>query len=335
MGNSGLQFFQAIRGLHKPRDMVHDSPQWGGTGGFGMTEAESESLQLDSFKLEVGDINTVELDRLHALSISVSWPHRAEDWQFLRDFGKGIVALDEIGRILGSAMWFPYGPDFATVGMVITSPRLQANGTGKWLMSRVLDQMKGRNLGLSATRAARRLYQSLNFQKEATVYQCNGEAVYPPEVALPPDITLRSIEPADFDQIAALDAAAFGADRTALLAKLMTVSKGVALIRDGAIEAFALCRAFGRGHVVGPVVARSQADAIAVVRPHAAEHAGRFLRLDTREKDGVFPEFLSRCGLPVFDTVTTMSLGRPWPVSPDNAPAHMPRTYGLVSQALG
>jgi hypothetical protein len=62
---------------------------------------------------------------------------------------------------------------------------------------------------------------------------------------------------------------------------------------------------FGRGHVIGPVVANNQADGVAVIRPHVIDHAGRFLRLDTREKDSALPEFLARSGLPVYDTVTT------------------------------
>ncbi|MGO7374169.1 GNAT family N-acetyltransferase, partial [Rhizobium ruizarguesonis] len=46
-------------------------------------------------------------------------------------------------------------------------------------------------------------------------------------------------------------------------------------------------------------------------------------------------DFLSHCGLPVYDSVTTMSLGGPWlPVSGHQS-AHEPRTYALVSQALG
>jgi hypothetical protein len=82
-------------------------------------------------------------------------------------------------------------------------------------------------------------------------------------------------------------------------------------------------------------VARSDADAIAVVRPHAAEHAGAFLRLDTREQGGAFSDFLSRCGLPVYDIVTTMSFGGPWLPVAGRAVAPEPKTYALVSQALG
>ena len=69
----------------------------------------SGSLKIDTFSMRIGDIEGVELDRLHAHSLAVGWPHRAEDWQFLRESGEGVVALDEIGRVLGSAMWFAHG----------------------------------------------------------------------------------------------------------------------------------------------------------------------------------------------------------------------------------
>ncbi|MFE1597356.1 tryptophan-rich sensory protein [Methylobacterium sp. ID0610] len=72
-------------------------------------------------------------------------------------------------------------------------------------------------------------------------------------------------------------------------------SEGV-LLRDGRIAAFALCRPFGRGRVIGPLVAASDADAIAVARPHVAARAGRFLRLDTRRKSGPFADVLMRSG---------------------------------------
>ncbi|SCB61968.1 Acetyltransferase (GNAT) domain-containing protein [Rhizobium aethiopicum] len=300
-----------------------------------MSALTSESRLVDSFETRIVEIDSIDLDKLHALSMSVAWPHRREDWQFLREFGQGIAAIDEIGRILGSAMWFPYDRRFATIGMVITSPRLQANGAGQWLMGHALNQVAGRNLGLNATRAARRLYLSLDFVREAPVFQCQGEAISPPDVELPAGAMVRPVEAGDLQAIAELDSLAFGTDRTPLLARLMPHSKGVVLVRAGRIEAFSLCRRFGRGHVVGPVVARSEADAIAVVHPHVLEHAGSFLRLDTREKAGMFADFLSRCGLAIYDFVTTMSLGDPWlPVLGRDA-GHQPKTYALVSQALG
>ncbi|WP_149804334.1 GNAT family N-acetyltransferase [Mesorhizobium sp. NFR06] len=285
--------------------------------------------------MQIADVQNVDLDRLHALSLSVGWPHRAEDWQFLRESGQGFVALDEIGRVLGSAMWFPHGADFATVGMVITSPRLQTLGTGQWLMKRIFDRIPGRDLRLNATRAARRLYLSLDFQPEKTVYQCQGVARVPTrDVPAGSRGDIRTLETGDVAAVIALDAAGFGVRRTALIEKLFAHSAGYGLFDGKKLTAFALCRPFGRGHVVGPVVAHGDTDAVAIVRPHIANHSGSFLRVDTHIENGEFAAFLSHAGMPVFDTVLTMSLGKRLADFSDDRSAR-PKTFALASQTLG
>ncbi|RVC46235.1 N-acetyltransferase [Mesorhizobium sp. M4A.F.Ca.ET.090.04.2.1] len=295
----------------------------------------SGSLKIDTFSMRIGDIEGIDLDRLHGHSLSVGWPHRAEDWQFLRESGRGFVALDEIGRVLGSAMWFAHGTDFATVGMVITSPRLQTLGAGQWLMKRVFEKVAGRDLRLNATRAARRLYLSLDFQPEKTVDQCQGIARAETMGRLAETRgDIRTLGDGDIAAAITLDAAGFGVRRAALIAKLFAHSAGYGLFKGGRLKAFALCRPFGRGHVVGPVVAESDVDAVAVVRPHVVDHSGSFLRIDTHMDNGDFAAFLSHSGMPVFDTVLTMSLGKRL-ADFAVAGAAMPKTYALASQTLG
>ena len=295
----------------------------------------SARLKIDAFSMRVGDIEGVELNRLHALSLSVGWPHRAEDWQFLRESGHGLVALDEIGRVFGSAMWFAHGVDFATVGMVITSPRLQTLGAAQWLMKRVFDEIGERDLRLNATRAARRLYLTLGFQPERTVYQCQGVArVRTTRVPAKAEGEVRALDARDIPAVIDLDAAGFGAQREELIRRLFAHSAGYGLFRDAALKAFALCRPFGRGHVVGPVVAGTDSDALAIARPHVAEHSGTFLRVDTPMEHGEFAAFLSHSGLPVFDTVLTMSMGKRLSDFTIDGAA-VPKTYALASHTLG
>lgn len=290
------------------------------------------SLTVDAFDLRMADVADIDLERLQALSISVGWPHRAEDWQFAREVGHGFVALDEIDRVLASAMWFPHGDDFATIGMVMTSPRLQSLGVGEWLMKRVLSASAGRTYRLSATRAALALYRSLGFIGHRTVFQCQGEARRGDQTAS--DQPVRRLEAADLEAVTALDERAFGTSRAGLIARLFEQSVGYGLERDGELAAFALCRPFGRGHVVGPVVAGLDEDAVAVVQPHVDEHDGRFLRLDTHLDEGIFPLFVARSGLKIHDTVLTMSLGAPL-TDPSTRAPDRPVTYALATQALG
>ena len=293
----------------------------------------SESFQIDAFAMAISDVQTADVEQLHALSISVGWPHRAEDWQFLRGVGKGVVATDEIGRIMSSAMWFRQAPELATIGMVITSPRLQTQGAGLWLMEYALQDLHGVNLRLNATRAAQRLYHSLGFRPEKTVYQCQGLVA---SASADDDRSpgLCVLTPDDLSAAVELDTAAFGAERAGLLDKLFQCSRGYGVVRDGVLQAFALCRRFGRGYVVGPVVASNDQDAIAVVTPHIRDHAGRFLRIDTHFETGDFAQLLVGSGLRVFDTVLTMSLGKSmadFRLDGDRGPC----TYGLISQTLG
>nr|WP_210301521.1 GNAT family N-acetyltransferase [Rhizobium sp. BK538] len=282
--------------------------------------------------MRIAGIESADLEQLHALSVSVGWPLRAEDLQLLREVGRGYVALDEIGRLTGSAMWFPQGDDFATIGMVITSPRLQTNGTARWLMEHVLSDCRGRNLRLNATRAAHRLYHSLGFQPVLTIYQCQGIVRRPIDSTTQTEQPeVRRLEGENLAAVVELDAGAFGVSRAALIGKLFAQSIGYGLVRDGRLCAFALCRPFGRGHVIGPVVAETDADAIAVVRPHVAAHENQFLRLDTPVESGTFATFLSQSGLTVFDTVLAMSRRG----KGDAAVVPGPNLYGLASHALG
>lgn len=293
-----------------------------------------ETFHVDAFQMRFADVTDVDLEQLHALSIAVGWPHRAEDWQYLRELGHGFVALDEIGRVMGSTMWFPHGEHFATLGMLITSPRLQTNGTAKWLMQRVLAECPGMSFRLNATRAARRLYRSLDFVAQQTVFQCQGEARKPAGADEPPaGYEIRQLRASHLDAVIAFDAPGFAVPRPVHLARLFESSLCYGLFRGEELRAYSMSRAFGRGHVVGPIVAFSGEDAIAVARPHAAAHAGSFLRVDTHFETGAFASFIQQCGLPIYDTVTTMTLGE----GVDYGTCGNDRTvaFALASQSLG
>jgi GNAT superfamily N-acetyltransferase len=290
----------------------------------------NKSVRLKSFELFAHDIDSVDVNLLHALSISVGWPHRPKDWDFLRRAGKGIVAVDGIGRVFGSAMWFPHGDDFATIGLVITSPRTQAQGNGRWLMDQVFAQCGNRNLSLNATRAAYGLYHSLGFIKEGVVHLYQGE-VSPTLPALPPLVgRIDELAPDAVEDIVPLDTSAFGVNRERLLAILAEAASIRILRRDQTVVGYSMCREFGRGHVVGPIVACTEEDAINLAAVHIEPRRGCFVRVDTRS-EGPFADFLRRSGLSVHEDVTTMSKGRRFL----NAKAGEPTVFGLAGHAVG
>ena len=95
-------------------------------------------------------------------------------------------------------------------------------------------------------------------------------------------------------------------------------------------RAIAVTPEFGRGFVIGPIVARNDQDAVHLTAVHLKKLQGRFVRVDTRERDGVVAEFLQQSGLGVAETVTTMSKGRRFLNREDNGPW----VYGLAGHVL-
>lgn len=289
--------------------------------------------RLDPYELRAVPMTGADVPHLHELSVSVVWPHRPEDWELAIRHGHGLVARDEIERLVGSTMWFPLGETHAAVGMVITSPRLQVHGTGRWLMGLVMDQIGERGMVLNATRPAYRLYISLGFMPLAPVFQHNGEVTTLPDNGQLPPLPGGAIRPITVDDAAALralDHQAFALDRDSVMTEVISLSHGTVLERGGEIRGFALCRKFGRGHVIGPVVAETEADVLHLIAPIIAGHHGQFLRMDTRAPDGPLRRFLVAHGLVHHDTVTRMALGRPLP-----APQGAARSFGLLNQAFG
>ena len=123
--------------------------------------------------------------------------------------------------------------------------------------------------------------------------------------------------------IAAMDREASGMERGALLARIAGDGK---VLRTGG--GFALLRRFGRGQVVGPVVASGEEPAQMLIAAAASRCHGSFLRIDLPESAGLcgFVEGLglqrTGGGVAMIRNGRARALGRM-------------RTFALVSQALG
>ena len=117
--------------------------------------------------------------------------------------------------------------------------------------------------------------------------------------------SVRPLAASDHESLLRLDLTATGHDRSIAYQALLPVSRGQVLVRNDEIVAFSLCRPFGRGHVIDPIVAASEDDAIAVSRAHVEAHAGSFLRADTPASNTVFTNFLVGCGMQIHDSATS------------------------------
>ena len=277
--------------------------------------------------LDYRTMSAQDMPSAYALTQVLKWPHRLEDWESMQRIGQGVVAA-EGQALLGTAMYWNYGDDYASIGLVIVSPERQGAGIGRELMTRVLDAVKGRNVMLNATVAGRPLYEKLGFVVCGKIFQHQGTAAFqPPLVTLPAGERLRPVVASDGPRIAELASRASGVKRDAVVAEVLEQGSGIAIEREGELIGFALIRRFGRGYTIGPVVASDTERAKALISHWVASHSGMFLRVDIPDGTGLGP-WLTELGLVQVDTGVTMVKGTPPKEDPQA------RLLSLVSQAL-
>ncbi|WP_085027259.1 GNAT family N-acetyltransferase [Ensifer aridi] len=236
---------------------------------------------MQTNQIDVTAFGPEHLEAAVRLSRQAGWPHRLEDWQMALTLSEGVVAIED-ARVVGTVLVTPYKADCATINMVIVDEAMRGRGLGRTLMDAALRIAGDRPLRLVATAEGLPLYEKLGFRETGRVLQHQGVVG---EVAAPPGIEAATA--ADIDAIAALDRRAFGADREGLVAYLAKAGKFAVLRRDGRVSGFAALRVFGRGEVIGPVVAAGLDDAKALVAHFIAMRPGRFLRVDTTGHAGL------------------------------------------------
>ncbi|MEH3035735.1 MAG: GNAT family N-acetyltransferase [Sphingomonas adhaesiva] len=261
-----------------------------------------------------------------ALTRALRWPYRLEDWAFAHRLGRGYaVELDDC--LAGTAFWWPYGEDYASLGMIVVAQEAQRRGIGAAMMDAMLADTGTRSLFLASTVAGRALYERLGFVEVDTIHQHQAVlTAAPAPVAV--DATVRAATADDLSAIHALDRDAAGMERGALLGALLPTADVVVAERGGRVIGYGAVRTWGRGVVVGPVAASDADVARALIAALARAHIGIFVRIDTAVSTGLSP-WLESLGLPHVDDAVAMVRGTPPP------PGRDARLYALSNQSLG
>jgi len=281
-----------------------------------------------------------------SLSAALGWPYREEDWRFAFELGHGVV-VETDGGLAATALWWPYGETFASFGMIIVAPALQGRGIGRLLMDELLRQAEGRAIVLNSTREGYRLYERLGFvpcgqvnQHQAVLAAASLESPAGATERLATterlgrespagtNRAIRPLRPEDIGAIRDLDCRASGMQRTRLLDALFAVGKVAVMAREGRVQGYACVRRWGRGVVVGPVIAHDAADAKVLVAALATEHRGDFVRIDVPATSGL-SSWLEAIGLPQVDQVVSMVRGKPPMCAADAT------LFALSNQSLG
>lgn len=268
-----------------------------------------------------------DLPAAHQLSQAVRWPHRLEDWQLVHHLGSGFVA-ERDDTVIGTALCWSHGNHFASLGMIIVSPKAQGKGIGRELMERILDEIGERNTLLFATPAGQPLYERLGFKAIGKVHQHQG-TVTQPEVAAPPaGERIRPLGMNDHARLVELATGGAGVPRATVLNELLQVAEGVVIDSYGELTGFALMRRFGHGYAIGPVVAPDPERAKAMISYWVGARVDSFVRIDVTDSSELSP-WLNKIGLVEVDTVVAMVKGEP------PHPASGVQQFAIINQALG
>jgi GNAT superfamily N-acetyltransferase len=279
-----------------------------------MSSKGSPAWRVRTF--EAADIATAQ-----RLSAAVGWPHRIEDWRFMHALGRGFAACGEDGTIQGTAMWWPWGELVGTMGLMLVAESQQGTGIGSGLLRAVIDDAGPRALLLNATEAGLRLYRRSGFCGDIRVEQHQGDMH-----ETSPSPRVRVMRPEDKMRIRDLDAMAFGAPRANLIESVMAKGQTFVLESGNVVSGFAVRRDFGRGRLIGPLVAETEDDAIALAATAATPG---FLRVDILAEASSLAAWLDKRGLVNVGEVTQMVRGS-WPATPSTV-----RRFGLAAHAFG
>jgi hypothetical protein len=116
--------------------------------------------------------------------------------------------------------------------------------------------------------------------------------------------------------------------REELMAQLVNMTDGALIEKDGEALGFSMIRPFGRGYMIGPVVAPDTERAKALIAHWAEAYEGSFVRVDVTGDSGLSP-WAESLGLALVGPSVRMARGQV-PVSDGTV-----RQYAILSQAIG
>jgi ribosomal protein S18 acetylase RimI-like enzyme len=242
---------------------------------------------------------------------AAGWNQTHRDWtQFLTTTPGGARVARVNGHVVGTAATIRYGRGFAWIGMVLVDPAMRGQGIGTRLLDEAVALLPDvASIRLDATPAGFPLYLTRDLVEEYRIHRMQRAAGGLP---VGEHRHVRPLVAADIPEVAALDQAAFGADRAHMLQWMLDGAPDLAWLAGGldGADGFVLCR---RGHAfdhVGPIVARDPAVARALVLA-ALGATSRAVVLDATLHVPAWREWLASIGFSLQRELIRMARGTP------------------------
>ena len=215
---------------------------------------------------EIGRLAPDELSEAQALVAEAGWNQVGADWRIFLEFGT-VYAVRADQRVIATAATLPYG-HYAWISMVLVAAGHRRRGLATRLLHRCIADIAGagRVPVLDATPAGRAVYAPLGFREAwgFTRLTAQHRSIAATGVGA---ITVQPITDMAWPALCAYDAGVFGADRSAVLARLRgrLLPANLFAQRAGRIVGLMLGRDGRTASHLGPLIAEDDLAARALL----------------------------------------------------------------------
>jgi len=224
--------------------------------------------------IEIQPLREEDIPRAMELKNALGWNQTPEDWRrFLQLSPEGSFKAIREGQLVATGIAYVFDR-VCWIGMVIVKEGCRHQGVGRLIMARCMQYSADRQCSLivlDATRDGVSLYGRLGFRPEFLVGTALGRISERTlaQLEAPEDLEVRRIRGTNLEAIVNLEAEAQGAVREALLVRLVKEHPGrgfVCFAPEGGLRGFVLYRRGYHSVQVGPVIARDEETANALLR---------------------------------------------------------------------
>jgi GNAT superfamily N-acetyltransferase len=279
----------------------------------------------------IGRLELADLPDAEALVTEAGWNQVTADWRMFLDFGT-VYAVRADGRVIATAATLPYGGRCAWISMVLVATSHRRQGLATRLLDRCIADITAAELVpvLDATPAGRTVYAPLGFQDAwgfARLVLQRRTAISGPNAN---GITVHPITDATWPALCTYDASAFGADRSAILARMRSRLPPADLFarQDGRVVGLLLGRDGRTAAHLGPLIAEDDTIAIALLGQALSGLSGT-VYLDLADAKTKVRAWLEAAGFAPQRPFTRMLLGR------RESFDDVTRTYGVIGPEFG
>jgi GNAT superfamily N-acetyltransferase len=255
-------------------------------------------------------LSATELGDACALVREANWNQVPADWDIFIEHGRVYAMHRPDGRIVATTATLPYGR-FAWISMVLVAGNYRRRGLATLLMRHAMADLARSGLVavLDATPDGRTVYGALGFQDSWGFHRLIRREPHrmPEPPGVPATIGIRPLAEQDWPALCAYDAAAFGAERGAVLRTLRGRLPAAELIaeRGGRIAGFLLGRDGRLAPHIGPLIAGDDAVAQALLARALATLDARVL-IDLADAKTALRGWLESCGFAAVRPFTRM-----------------------------